>query len=53
MMCLVHDLAEAQGELLSLSARLSILTPFTVGDITPHEGITRDEKLRLEEARAA
>ncbi|PBK65922.1 HD domain-containing protein [Armillaria solidipes] len=32
MMCVVHDLAEAQ-----------------VGDITPREGISRAEKLRLEE----
>ncbi|PFH46210.1 hypothetical protein AMATHDRAFT_77776 [Amanita thiersii Skay4041] len=31
MMCIVHDLAEAQ-----------------VGDITPHEGLTKEEKLKLE-----
>ncbi|KAF8548852.1 HD domain-containing protein [Imleria badia] len=38
MMCVVHDLAEAHGK------------SFALGDITPREGIPKEEKRRLEAA---
>ena len=47
-MALVHDLAEAQGTLMT-----SLVVPIpdnldTVGDISPREGIPKTEKRRLE-----
>ena len=51
MMCVVHDLAEAQGKRPLVPARFASQPPSvdTVGDITPREGIPKDEKRRLEE----
>ena len=47
MMALVHDLAEAQGEYVR-RIPVSFLIKWVVGDITPHEGISKAEKKRLE-----
>jgi hypothetical protein len=50
MMTVVHDLAEAQGESatwFSCVAKIST-DDMTVGDITPREGISKQDKQRLE-----
>ncbi|KAF8141937.1 HD domain-containing protein [Boletus edulis] len=53
MMCVVHDLAEAQGGYPFAWMGLDTHAPSldmsdTVGDITPREGISKEEKRRLE-----
>ena len=48
MMCVVHDLAEAQGMWAFCLCINEVLTVATVGDISPREGIPREEKCRLE-----
>lgn len=57
MMCVVHDLAEAHGECrFQVGPRNGTLTPpcvgvCPVGDITPREGIFKEEKRRRESVR--
>jgi putative hydrolases of HD superfamily len=49
-MCVVHDLAEAQGSVFcSATSRCDLYSFSAVGDITPHEGISKAEKKRLEQ----
>jgi len=47
MMALVHDLAEAQGDLRVSHIRI-LSSFFKVGDIAPSKGIPKAEKHRLE-----
>jgi hypothetical protein len=51
MMAVVHDLAEAQGKsatyIVLCVAKIST-DDMAVGDITPREGISKQEKQRLE-----
>lgn len=49
-MCLVHDLAEAQGILFELLVTSSLFADQrnVVGDIAPREGIPKAEKQRRE-----
>ncbi|KAK1224005.1 hypothetical protein PQX77_013100 [Marasmius sp. AFHP31] len=51
MMCVVHDLAEAQGQIILISGDQYSYSQgvAAVGDIAPHEGISKAEKRRLEE----
>lgn len=50
MMCLVHDLAEAQGEpMMVVNGGHFMQSASLVGDIVPREGIPKAEKRRLEE----
>ena len=50
-MCLVHDLAEAQGMNPIYRHTVPLVKAWSyssVGDITPHEGTSKAEKTRLE-----
>ena len=53
MLAIVHDLAEAQGNIYELFRYCLLMVLFTnfyqsVGDIAPREGIPKAEKRRLE-----
>ncbi|KAG9309879.1 hypothetical protein JVU11DRAFT_9908 [Chiua virens] len=48
MMCVVHDLAEAQGTPVDVLLGTILTSRCSVGDITPREGISKEEKRRLE-----
>jgi hypothetical protein len=50
MMAVVHDLAEAQGKSVTSSSCVAKISTdgMAVGDITPREGISKQDKQRLE-----
>lgn len=58
MMAVVHDLAEAQGAIITKTSYACmpslaevVVSLLTVGDIAPREGIPKAEKRRLEAVR--